>query len=218
IEQPEAFARLMHSVANMQSVHGSTVQLRQLTGDLGAFEQRWLTALANEKLLPWAATSDRVDLRVAGNALSVTASPKQYNVVRYVGPTVAPPAPPAFDDKLEATLDVHAGDEPRSCLFVHGVNGNYIACVNNGGHARILRLMQHSQILAQGNIAKGLLAPGAQHRLSLELGLEHWILRLDDAVVLDAKPPTIGIDAWGVAAYDGRSHYRDVQLVKPAAQ
>ena len=215
VEQPEAFGRLMQSVANMQSLHGSTTQLRQLTGDLGAFEQRWLAALAQEPLLPWAATSERVELRVAGNELVVTASPQQFNTVRYVGPTVAPPVPPAVGDQLEATLDVHAGDEPGSCLFVHGVNGSYVACVGNSGNARLFRLMRHSEVVAQAKMQKGLIVPGTAHRLSLALGADHWILRLDDSDVLDARPPTGGVDAWGVSAFDGRSHYRDVQLKSP---
>jgi hypothetical protein len=214
VEQPEAFGRLMQSVANMSSLHGSTTQLRQLTGDLSAFESRWLTALAKEPLAQWNSGSDRVELRTTADELVLAAPAGEIGPAVYVGPTVGAAPAPTSGERVEATVDVHAGDALSACLWLRGGGGNYAACIYAKGSARLIHLEKKSQILAQAKFLPLQLGPGTPHRLSLELGHERWTLRLDDVEVLSAAAPAASVSAWGVAADNGRSHYRDVHLAK----
>lgn len=139
-----------------------------------------------------------------------------FGIALYAGPSVVPPPPPLAGARIEATVDIREHDEPLGCLFAANEQARYVVCVDNDGHAHLTQLgSPHAIRLARGIFRAGRLAPSA-HQLTLELGAK-WTMRIDDVRVFELRAPTATLSRWGVAGWDGRSHYRGAHLVAPAA-
>ena len=213
-DRQRAFREVVKSIASLSKLTSATKQLKELVHDLKKFEFEWRTALAETTIFPW---MSEAQLRVSPAEVEVGAWPAHLAIAYFGGATAAEPGRLAPGDRVEALVDVHAGDEPSGCLVVSTADrARYGFCANDRGKARLVRLGEPTQKVATGTVPSGLFAPGARARLSLELRADRWIGSVDGNVAIDVAAPAAAA-MWGVAADSGHAHFLGAHVTRAPA-